>query len=225
MSLIGINNVQSAAQTSTQSSQNDKLGKDEFLSMLVAQLQYQDPLNPMDSTGFTAQLAQFSSLEQLESINSNLENLTTQQASNENAQAVQFIGKQVTAQGNQVELDDSGTATMSFDLADDADAVYVKVYNAAGVFVDDFEVGSLGAGEQNVTWDGTDQSGQSLPEGQYQFDVLAVNAQDAPVAATTYSTGVVTGVSFQNGDAYLQTDSGLLPLSSVVHVDQVADAA
>ncbi|MEJ2641016.1 MAG: flagellar hook capping FlgD N-terminal domain-containing protein [Desulfosarcinaceae bacterium] len=225
MALIGIDNVQSAAQTSAQSSKNSKLGKDEFLNMLVAQLQYQDPLNPMDSTGFTAQLAQFSSLEQLESINMNLETMTTQQASNENAQAVQFIGKRVTAVGNQVELDDSGTAAMNFDLAGDADVVYIKVYNAAGAFVDDVEVGSLAAGEQQIVWDGTDQNGQPLPEGQYQFEVLAVDEEDAPVSATTYATGVVTGVNFQNGDAYLQTDHFLLPLSSVVRIDQVADEA
>jgi flagellar basal-body rod modification protein FlgD len=225
MSLIGINNVQSAAQTNTQSSANDKLGKDEFLTMLVAQLQYQDPMNPMDSTGFTAQLAQFSSLEQLESINATLENMTTQQASSENAQAVQFIGKQVTAVGNQVELDAGGTAAMRFDLAADADAVYIKVYNAAGAFVADVEAGGLAAGEQQVTWDGTDQNGQSLPEGQYQFEVLAVDGEDAPVSATTYSTGVVTGVSYQNGEAYLQIENFLLPISSVVRVDQVAGEA
>jgi flagellar basal-body rod modification protein FlgD len=225
MSLIGIDNVQSAAQTSTQTTSNDELGKDEFLTMLVAQLQYQDPMNPMDSTGFTAQLAQFSSLEQLENINSTLEAMTTHQASNENAMAVQFIGKQVTAVGNMVELGESGSATMSFDLAGDADAVYIKVYNAAGAYVGDFEVDALAAGEQQVTWDGTDADGQPLPEGQYQFDVLAVDEDGVPVSATTYATGVVTGVSYQNGEAYLQTDSFLLPISSVVRVDQATTGA
>lgn len=225
MSLIGIDNVQSAAQTSTQASSNDTLGKDEFLTMLVAQLQYQDPMNPMDSTGFTAQLAQFSSLEQLENINSTLESQLAQNASNENAQAVQFIGKQVTAVGNGIELDDSGTATLNFELEGDADGVYFKIYDDAGAYVADFEVGSLSAGEQQVTWDGTDQNGQPLPEGQYSFDVLAVDEQDASVSATTYATGVVTGVSYQNGEAYLQTDSFLLPLSSVVRVDQVSTGA
>lgn len=225
MSLIGIDNVQSAAQTSTQASSNDTLGKDEFLTMLVAQLQYQDPMNPMDSTGFTAQLAQFSSLEQLENINSTLETQSTHYASNENAQAVQFIGKQVTAVGNTLDLDESGQATVNFDLQGDAAATYIKIYDAAGAYVGDLEVGPLAAGEQQVTWDGTDQNGQPLPEGQYQFDVLAVDEQEVPVSATTFSTGVVTGVSYQNGEAYLQTDSFLLPLSSVVRVDAVAAGA
>jgi flagellar basal-body rod modification protein FlgD len=170
-------------------------------------------------------LAQFSSLEQLESINATLENMTAQQAASENAQAVQFIGKQVTAVGNRVELNDSGTAAMSFDLAADADTVYIKVYNAAGAFVADVEAGRLSAGEQQVIWDGTDQNGQSLPEGQYQFEVLAVDGEDAPVSVTTHSTGVVTGVSYQNGEAYLQTENFLLPLSSVIRVDQVAGEA
>lgn len=225
MSLIGIDNVQSAAQTSTQAPSNDTLGKDEFLTMLVAQLQYQDPMNPMDSTGFTAQLAQFSSLEQLENINSTLESQTAHQLSNENAQAVQFIGKQVTAVGSNIDLDDSGSAALNFDLQGDADAIYFKIYDVAGAYVGDFEVGALTAGEQQVTWDGTDQNGQPLPEGQYSFEVLAVDEQDAPVSATTFSTGVVTGVSYQNGAAYLQTDSFQLPLSSVVRVDAVAAGA
>jgi flagellar basal-body rod modification protein FlgD len=114
---------------------------------------------------------------------------------------------------------------MSFDLADDADAVYIKVYNASGAYVGDFEVGALAAGEQQVTWDGTDADGQPLPEGQYQFDVLAVDEDEGPVSATTYATGVVTGVSYQNGEAYLQTDSFLLPISSVVRVDQATAGA
>lgn len=225
MSLIGIDNVQSAAQTSTKAPSNDTLGKDEFLTMLVAQLQYQDPMNPMDSTGFTAQLAQFSSLEQLENINSTLEAQKVHQTSSENAQAVQFIGKQVTAVGNTVNLDADGTATLNFDLAGDADATYFKIYDTTGAYMGDFEVGSLTAGEQQVTWDGTGQNGQPLPEGQYSFEVLAVDDQDVPVSATTFSTGVVTGVSYQNGEAYLQTNNFLLPLSSVVRVDQAAAGA
>ena len=71
MSIVGLNQVSSQGAT-TSAAKSQTMGKDDFLRLLVTQLQAQDPLNPMDSTGFTAQLAQFSSLEQLQNINSNL---------------------------------------------------------------------------------------------------------------------------------------------------------
>ena len=76
------------------------MGKDEFLKMLVAQLKHQDPMNPMDGTAFTAQLAQFSSLEQLQNINTQLTSFTKQQQSLGNAQAVNLIGREVLAKGD-----------------------------------------------------------------------------------------------------------------------------
>ena len=86
-----------AASVDTQSSVPVKiLGKDDFLSLLVAQLQHQDPLNPAEGTEFTAQLAQFSSLEQLSNINDNLENMELFQTSMTNSQAVSYIGKEIT---------------------------------------------------------------------------------------------------------------------------------
>src|SRR5210317_754089 len=76
------------------------MGKDDFLNLLITQLQNQDPLKPTDSTEFTAQLAQFSSLEQLGNVNENLKQLQDFQASINNSQAVSLIGKEITATGN-----------------------------------------------------------------------------------------------------------------------------
>ena len=91
----------SAVSTETQTSASAEiLGKDDFLNLLVAQLQHQDPLNPAESTEFTAQLAQFSSLEQLSNINDNLKNMELFQTSVTNSQAVSYIGKEITAKGN-----------------------------------------------------------------------------------------------------------------------------
>ncbi len=77
--------IQSAAgattTTTTTASTKNVMGKDEFLKMLIAQLKHQDPMNPMDGTAFTAQLAQFSSLEQLQNINTQLTSFTQQQQS------------------------------------------------------------------------------------------------------------------------------------------------
>ena len=111
------------------------VGKDEFLKMLVAQLKNQDPLNPLDGTAFTAQLAQFSSLEQLQNINTQLSAFTRQQQSLSSAQAVTLIGKEVLARGNTVQAAGSPVA-LSYQLAGDAAEGLVRIYNADGEFID-----------------------------------------------------------------------------------------
>jgi len=105
MSVTGLESVQSAGNTSTSSSKA-VLDNEDFLNLLVAQLQAQDPLNPMDSTDFTAQLAQFSSLEQLQNMNESMEYLLLYQSSMNNAQAVSFIGKEIRAIGNQTQVNE-----------------------------------------------------------------------------------------------------------------------
>ena len=102
--------IQSAAgatTTTTTASAKNVLGKDDFLKMMIAQLKHQDPMNPMDGTAFTAQLAQFSSLEQLQNVNTQLTSFTKQQQALGNSQAVNLIGKQVLAKGNTVSVDGS----------------------------------------------------------------------------------------------------------------------
>ncbi|MBW1702547.1 MAG: flagellar hook assembly protein FlgD, partial [Deltaproteobacteria bacterium] len=103
MSIAGLDPVSmNNSQLSTPG--DSTLGKDAFLNLLVTQLRHQDPLSPMESTQFTAQLAQFSSLEQLSSVNENLGILRIYQASINNSQAVGFIGKTVKASGDSVYL-------------------------------------------------------------------------------------------------------------------------
>ena len=94
--------------TETSALPSKVLDKDAFLELLITQLQNQDPLNPTDSVEFTAQLAQFSSLEQLNNVNDNLEQLQNFQASINNSQAVALIGKDITANGNFLQLTNGG---------------------------------------------------------------------------------------------------------------------
>ena len=116
-----------------------ELDRDAFLSLLITQLQNQDPLNPTDSVEFTAQLAQFSSLEQLGNVNENLEQLQNFQASINNSQAVALIGKEITANGNSLILASGQPAGCDFKLDGDASMVVVSIYDPTGEFVKSFE--------------------------------------------------------------------------------------
>lgn len=215
-----INSVSTeTAYVNQSSSSNTKtLGKDEFLNLLVTQLQNQDPLNPMDSTAFTSQLAEFSSLEQLHNVNTNLQTLQTSQAAVENSQAVTYIGKQIMASGDTVQMAGGETDDIHFTLGNDAAALYINIYNGSGQYVKGFEGGGLPAGNHAIQWDGTDNNGNLMGDGIYSFEVLAVDGANQMIPVGTYTTGLVRGVTFQSGTAYLLTDSQEVPLSAVLQI-------
>ena len=205
---------------SVMNQQPNSLGKDAFLNLLVTQLQYQDPLAPMGSTEFTAQLAQFSSLEQLNNVNENLEYLQLYQASLNNSQAVGFIGKRITATGDAISLADGESDDIRFNLAGDADSIMIKIFDTDGTLVKNYDVGSVEAGENNIEWDGTDNNDNNMPDGEYSFEIIATDVDGRQVDVTTFTSGKVTGVTFVNSVAYLLVGGMKIPLNTVVEVNE-----
>jgi flagellar basal-body rod modification protein FlgD len=191
------------------------LGENDFLKLLTAQMQAQDPLNPMDSTNFAAQLAQFSSVEQLTNINTKLATMTASQASLQNTMASGLIGKKVTVTGNTVTL--NGQAVMPYTLSGDASKVTVSVYDATGALVKTAMQSQEAAGDNSYTWDGKDQNGNTLPAGRYTFAVSAVDASGQTITATPLASGIVTGITFNNNVTYLTIDNALQVQLGDVH--------
>ena len=210
--------IDTTASTAPSSASLKILGKDDFLNMLIAQLQHQDPLNPADSTEFTAQLAQFSSLEQLSNIHDSLENMEKFQASLTHSQAVSYIGKAITATGNGLQLKDDQPAACHFELEANAAMTAVSIYDATGGFVNSFETGPLGLGRQSAVWDGTDYNGNQMPAGAYSFEIQAVGATNESVTVRPLMSAMVTGVSFKDKTAYLMTELQTVALDDVVDV-------
>ena len=201
-------------------SKDSALGKDDFLNLLVAQLQNQDPLSPLDSTAFTSQLAEFSSLEQLSNVNENLEYLQMYQSSINNAQAVSFIGKNIDAFGNSIQLESGENEEIHFELNQDSSSVFINIYDEAGSLVKYIENGPLGEGKQSIEWDGTDNSGNTLSEGIYKFEVMAVDANGDKVQTATYISDRVTGVTFKDGITYLLAGGMKIPIGDVIEVSE-----
>lgn len=202
-----------AADTTT-----DVLGKEDFLKLLVAQLQHQDPLNPLEGTEFTAQLAQFSSLEQLYNVNNNLGLLQNNQLDMNNTQAVSMIGKTAWAYGNIFQKLETSSTDLHFGLGGDATEVYINIYTEQGNFIKTISAGELKAAEHSISWDGTDSDGNRMPDGFYQFEVIAGNADGEMVGSETFITGVVSGVTFENGSAQLLINDLNVPMNQIVHV-------
>jgi flagellar basal-body rod modification protein FlgD len=198
------------------------LGKDDFLNMLIAQLQHQDPLNPADSTEFTAQLAQFSSLEQLSNIHESLENMEQFQASLTHTQAVSYIGKEITATGNGLLLEDGQPATCRFELDANAGMSAVSIYDATGGFVSSFETGPLGAGRQSAAWNGLDFNGNPMPPGIYKFEIQAIDNANQNVSVTPLMSAPVTGISLKDNTAHLITALGTVSIDDVIDISEAA---
>jgi Flagellar hook capping protein len=126
---------------------NDVLGKDAFLKLLVTQLQNQDPLNPLDDKEFIAQLAQFSSLEQMTNISSGITSLTEKTGQQDMLSAVNYIGKEVTAEGSEMTKGENYVTPVYFTLSGAASQVYANVYDANNNLVRTEKFTSMQAGE------------------------------------------------------------------------------
>lgn len=221
---MSVSDVYSQASPTTSTTDEAVMGKDDFLTLLVAQLQNQDPLNPAESTEFTAQLAQFSSLEQLQNINDTLASFEVYQSTSNNIQASNFIGQTVTASGDTLSVSNGAAEPIAVDLDADCHTVYIQIYDAYGQYVTDIEAGSLDAGMHSIDWDATDQYGSTVGDGNYSFSVMAVDADGNSVSTTSYITGRVTGIDYQSGETMLLIGDQAVSIASLIRVEDVSTA-
>ena len=206
-----------AATTSTGDSATDNsLGNEEFLTLLVAQLENQNPLDPADTEQFTDQLAQFSQVEQLINVNEKLDEMTENAEDSNNIDANSFVGKTVSATVTSMTIDD-GSVTPGFYEVDKLAEVMVYVYDANGTKVATLSEGEVDAGSYLVSWDGTDDGGNSLDDGEYSYVVMA-DYGDGYEEVESYLSGTVDAVSYQNGKGYLVVSGVLVDPANVTTV-------
>ncbi|HTP63775.1 MAG TPA: FlgD immunoglobulin-like domain containing protein [Geobacteraceae bacterium] len=217
-----INAVSTNSSNTTTAATNMKqdvgFNQNDFLQMLVAELQNQDPMNPQDSSQFVTQLAQISQVEQTYNINSNLQTLLNSMNNSTALSTVSFIGKDITAQGSQVALTSGGTAALGFTLPSAATQVTVQIQDANGNTVRTLTQGATAAGASSITWDGLSDSGQTLPSGTYSFAVSGTSASGQAIQGSTVLQGLVTGVDMSGTTPALIVNGTSVPLTSVVSV-------
>ncbi|EZQ18462.1 flagellar hook assembly protein FlgD [Pseudomonas sp. G11-1] len=161
----------------------DELGKNEFLELLVAQLNNQDPLAPQENGEFIAQLAQFSTVEGIEKMNSTMEAMASSFQSSQALQASSLVGRTVVVPTDKAMVDPEAGFTGQLALPQASGAVRVNVYDEAGSVVSTINLGAQEGGIHEFTWDGTDASGNVLPAGKYRFEAQAsVNGETVQLA-------------------------------------------
>jgi flagellar basal-body rod modification protein FlgD len=193
-----------------------------FLSLLTAQLKNQDPLSPVDSNEFTSQLTQMSGVEQQLLTNDLLTSLLAAQQGGGLSGAANYIGKDTTAAWSAMKLD-GGEATWSYELATDAATAELQVLDSSGRVVWSGSAPDKTEGTHDFVWDGKTTAGGQLPDGGvYTLQVTAKTGAGETVTSQTLIRGRITGVELYNGEPYLTVGNSILPLSSVIALQERA---
>jgi len=203
---------------------SNELDRDAFLKLLLTQLQNQDPLNPMEGTEFTAQLAQFTSLEQLYNLNDSFATVSsTIQASND-FQTISLVGKTIKALGTAMYVREGVPTNGIFQIDEPAASAVINIYDETGQKIRTLDLGALAAGNHNIDWDGRDYNGTLVADGNYDFEILALDAENQAIEASSRVEGKITGVTFETGAPVLLMNGLEISLADIYEITDTAPA-
>ena len=217
---LGIYSDYSQASNSTtqtaDSTSSGSLTSNDFIELFLAQLENQDPTNPMDTSELADQMYSLYQLEAQEQTNEYLASILEAQTSTLNTSSFQLIGETVLAEGNNLTLDDESSGVLTFNLSEQAEEVTINIYDEEGNLVRSITQSDLSSGENTYEWDGTNNEGVQLSTGSYTYEVVA---DDDSIEITTYSEYTIVSVSIISGSAVLQAEDGTeIDYSDVVKV-------
>ncbi len=198
------------------------MNKNDFLQLLMAQLQNQDPLSPEDPKDFVSQLAQFSSLEQQINTNSNLSDLSSAikglQQSQSMAQGVSLLGKTVQGNANTLSVAGGQAFDATYQLPQAAAQVAVGIFDSTGKQVATLNLGAQSAGNQVFSWDGKDSSGTQVADGTYSYQMAAQDKAGNAIQVANFATGTVQQVYQDSQGVWVTVNGQNMLLNSVVSV-------
>ncbi|MBC3875000.1 flagellar hook assembly protein FlgD [Undibacterium flavidum] len=210
-SLLAAMNSNRGTKSATQEAQ------DKFMTLLVTQMKNQDPLNPLDNAQITSQLAQLSTVTGIDKLNETMTAMNGSFKNSQNLQAASMIGHGVVVPGSNVELKD-GKSVLGFDLPQNADKIQVKIRDENGSLIKTLNFNSMTSGFNSISWDGKNESGTAVANGNYNFEVSA-SAADTKLTVTPMSFGLVSSVSFGSQGTMLSiSNAGDVLMSDVKQI-------
>jgi flagellar basal-body rod modification protein FlgD len=206
---------------------SDKLDNDDFMNLLVTQLKYQDPLEPLDNNEFIAQTTSFSQLEELSNMSKTLSDFTNNFSKNDSnnnlLSASSFLGKEIKYGSENFELKD-GESELMFNLPTSVTDLSISVYDSMGNEVSQFVPTNLQSGENSINWNGVGADGAQLSDGIYSFKVNATDANGEAVNVFTFAEGKVDSVSFLNGSLVMQVGNQLVDYNLIYSVSEPTES-
>lgn len=175
-----------------------KLGQQEFLKLMITQIQNQDPFKPLENGEFISQMAQFGTVSGIQDLQNSFASLSSSLVSNQALQASSLVGRSILVESGQVNLVKDATIEASAVVDSSASSVTVDVVDFSNQVVKTIELGPQSRGLAKFTWDGTDNKGRAVVPGQYGLQVKAV-VNGKTVALGTMVTEKVESVTFGSG--------------------------
>jgi flagellar basal-body rod modification protein FlgD len=203
-----------------QAKARDKLGQEDFLTLMISQFQNQDPFEPMDNGEFLGQLAQFSTVNGIESLNTSFSGLAGSMQDNQALQAAGLVGHSVLAVTDVGHLSDDGTVKGAIELTSSAGNVQIEITNEAGELVQRLDLGQQPAGLTNFEWNGRDSSGDRAASGHYQISARVIrgdNVESAPTVIESQIQSVTLG-QFGGGMTLNLAGGQQMPLGQVYQI-------
>ncbi len=193
-----------------------ELDKEAFLHLLVTQLKNQDPTEPLDNKDLLIQLSQLSSTEQIMNMSNAVQEMVNSQLSLNKLQAVSLLGKEVVVNSNVIQLESGIAETINFGLDYDSE-VLVEIYDAKGRLVHSQNLGVKKAGLNSFVWNGRDNNGTLLADGDYMYGVYIIRNGEK-ILTTGIKSGKVEAVKFFDNELYLLIDGRIYPFSAINEV-------
>lgn len=202
-----------------QAPRKGQLDKDDFLTLMVTQLKYQDPTKPQETNEMATQLAQFNSVEQLVHMNKTIGDMVKAQNELRSDKLTQYIGMDVQVSSDKIKLQTDGTLTDAFfELPIPSSSTAVAIKNTDGKVVRYLTLGATDSGSQKIKWDGLDDKGQKAAPGAYTFSVTAATVEGKPIQAKTSVTARVNAVTNLADGGKLDTAAGPMDPKNILAV-------
>ncbi len=159
----------SSSQPTGREGKKDALGQSDFLKLMTAQLNNQDPTKPMEGAEFFSQIAQFSSVASIQELQNSFQQVATAMYSSQVLQASTMVGRSVLVPASQTDTDGQSGIEGVVELPSSTDRLTINIFDVTGQLVRQIDMGANTGGETTFRWDGRDSDGNMAPGGTYQI--------------------------------------------------------
>ncbi|MFN3922011.1 MAG: flagellar hook assembly protein FlgD [Caldimicrobium sp.] len=193
------------------------LDKEAFMRLFITQLQYQDPMKPIENHEMALQLAAFNQVDQLLNLNEKLGQLVDLFKANEYTLLANLVGKQVKVEGNTIRVEKGEFLGASFELSEPANLVNITIRDNQGRIIKNYQLYNLSKGIHDVGWDGRDQSGNIVPDGNYKISII-VGTGDTQQSLIPVVVGRVTGATLGDKPSIKLNDTENITLTQIKEI-------
>ena len=217
MAITSVNSNTALATATSSTNPKGTLGKDDFMKLLLTELQYQDPTAPMDTEKILAQTSQLATLESSDNTKTALENLTKMLGTSQQFSTISAIGKTADLGNDAISLDKDSSANFEVYFPKDVKQGSIEITDTSGNVVKTLDVGTNTAGVYKFTWDGKNQSGQMAKEGIYHVNADYTD-KNGDAQKTRLGAYPIESIKFDNGQVLAKLGSSYVPLDSIKEV-------